>query len=136
MRAPASPRTTNHPPSSKRGNTNVHCSIHPQCPLLGRARLLRNRQDPQRPTPDSRPGACESDQSGTTARHTLELAAAAGLLAGLAFWPIGIAAGIGAVLYFAGAIVAHLRVGDRAVTSSAVLLGISVTAVVLRALTL
>ena len=67
---------------------------------------------------------------------TLELAAAAGLLVGLAFWPIGIAAGIGAVLYFAGAIVAHLRVGDRAVTSSAALLGISVTAVVLRALTL
>ncbi len=67
---------------------------------------------------------------------TLELAAAAGLLAGLAFWPIGIAAGIGAVLYFAGAIVAHLRVGDRAATGSAVLLGISVAVVVLRAIAL
>jgi hypothetical protein len=67
---------------------------------------------------------------------TLELAAAAGLLVGLAFWPIGTAAGIGAVLYFAGAIVAHLRVGDRAVTGSAVLLGISVAAVVLRTLAL
>lgn len=67
---------------------------------------------------------------------TLELAAAAGLLVGLAWWPIGIAAGTGAVLYFAGAILAHLRVGDRAVTGSAVLLGVSVATVVLRALTL
>jgi hypothetical protein len=67
---------------------------------------------------------------------TLELAAAAGLLVGLAWWPIGIAAGIGAVLYFAGAIVGHLRVGDRAVTGAAVLLGVSVAVLVLRALTL
>ncbi|MDQ0678721.1 hypothetical protein QFZ30_002103 [Arthrobacter pascens] len=67
---------------------------------------------------------------------TLEIAAAAGLLVGVAWWPIGIAAGIGAVLYFAGAIVTHLRVGDRAVTSAAVLLGVSVAVVVLRALAL
>ncbi|WP_077491123.1 DoxX family protein [Sinomonas mesophila] len=66
----------------------------------------------------------------------LELAAAAGLLAGLVWWPIGIAAGIGAVLYFAGAIIAHLRVGDRAVSASVVLLGVSVGVVVLRALPL
>lgn len=67
---------------------------------------------------------------------TLEIAAAAGLLVGLAWWPVGIAAGIGAVLYFAGAIVAHLRVGDRSVTGAAVLLGVSAAVVVLRALTL
>ncbi|WP_426976455.1 DoxX family protein [Pseudarthrobacter sp. O4] len=66
----------------------------------------------------------------------LEIAAAAGLLAGLAWWPIGIAAGIGALLYFAGAIVAHLRVGDRAVSASAVLLGVSVAVVLLRVLSI
>lgn len=52
------------------------------------------------------------------------------------WWPIGIAAGIGAVLYFARAIVAHLRIGDRAVSASAVLLGVSVAVVVLRDMTL
>lgn len=67
---------------------------------------------------------------------SLELAAAAGLLLGLAWWPIGIAAGIGAVLYFTGAILAHLRVGDRTVTGAAVLLGASVAVVVLRAMAL
>ncbi|MBU8869208.1 DoxX family protein [Paenarthrobacter aromaticivorans] len=67
---------------------------------------------------------------------TLEIAAAAGMLVGLAWWHIGIGAGIAAALYFAGAIVAHLRVGDRAVSASAVLLGVSVAVVVLRALAL
>jgi hypothetical protein len=42
----------------------------------------------------------------------LEVAAAAGIIIG--FWaaPLGIAAGIGAVLYFIGAIMAHLRIKD------------------------
>jgi len=65
---------------------------------------------------------------------TLELAAAAGLLAGLAWWPIGVAAGIGAAIYFLGANIAHLRVGDRAVLMPVVLLIVSIAAVVLRVL--
>ena len=42
-----------------------------------------------------------------------ELLAAAGLLAGLAVWPLGVAAGIGLVLLMAGAVVYHLRAGDK-----------------------
>ena len=40
------------------------------------------------------------------------LAGAAGLLAGLVWDPIGIAAGIGLVVYFLLAILAHVRAGD------------------------
>lgn len=66
----------------------------------------------------------------------LEVAAAAGMLTGLAWWPIGIAAGIGAVLYFAGAIVAHLRVGDRNIGGAGLLFGVSVVVLIVRALAL
>lgn len=44
----------------------------------------------------------------------LEVAGAAGLLVGLAFTPLGIAAAIGLVLLMIGAAVTHLRVGDPA----------------------
>jgi hypothetical protein len=40
---------------------------------------------------------------------TLKLAGALGLLAGLAVQPIGIAAGVGLVLYFIGAVTTHIR---------------------------
>lgn len=41
-----------------------------------------------------------------------EFAGALGLVLGI-FWPwLGVVAGVGLVLYFMGAIVAHLRVGD------------------------
>ena len=40
------------------------------------------------------------------------IAGAAGLLAGLAWHPIGAAAGIGLVVYFLLAVGAHLRAGD------------------------
>jgi hypothetical protein len=39
-------------------------------------------------------------------------AGAAGLVLGIWWPPLGIAAGIGLALYFVGAVVAHLRVGD------------------------
>jgi hypothetical protein len=41
-----------------------------------------------------------------------EFAGALGLVAGIRLPALGIAAGIGLVLYFTGAIVSHLRVGD------------------------
>ena len=44
---------------------------------------------------------------------TLEAAAGVGLLVGLLWWPLGAAAATGTVLYFAGALVAHARAGDR-----------------------
>jgi len=46
-----------------------------------------------------------------------ELAGAAGLLLGLTAPLPGVAAGIGVSVYFAAAVGAHLRVGDRAVAS-------------------
>ena len=41
-----------------------------------------------------------------------EIAGALGILIGIAWAPLGIAAALGLVLYFVGAIVAHVRVGD------------------------
>jgi hypothetical protein len=52
----------------------------------------------------------------------LEIAAALGLLAGLFWTPIGIAAAAGVVAYFLGAVGSHLRVKDFNVTAPAVLL--------------
>jgi hypothetical protein len=42
-----------------------------------------------------------------------EAAGALGLLAGIAYLPLGITAGAGVVLFFIGAVVIHLRAGDR-----------------------
>ena len=42
----------------------------------------------------------------------LEFAGAAGLLIGIFWWPLGVAAAIGVILYFIGASVGHLRVKD------------------------
>lgn len=53
----------------------------------------------------------------------MELAAAAGLLVGIAWRPLGVAAAIGVVLYFLGAIGAHARVKDvKGMPPAAVLL--------------
>jgi uncharacterized membrane protein YphA (DoxX/SURF4 family) len=41
-----------------------------------------------------------------------ELAAAAGLLAGLLWWPVGAAAAVGLVCLTAGAVLTHRRAGD------------------------
>lgn len=64
---------------------------------------------------------------------TLEFAGAAGLVAGI-WWPwIGIAAGIGVVLYFVGAVVSHLRVGDfKGIGSAAFMLVFAAAALVLQ----
>jgi hypothetical protein len=42
----------------------------------------------------------------------LELAGAAGILIGLWFEPLGVAAAAGLVIYFVCAVIGHLRVGD------------------------
>jgi hypothetical protein len=66
-----------------------------------------------------------------------ELAGALGLVLGI-WWPsLGVAASIGLVLYFVGAIVSHLRVGDvKGVGPAAFLLAVAVGALALRILTL
>ena len=64
-----------------------------------------------------------------------ELAGAVGLLVGLSWWPIGVAAAIGVILYFVGALVFHVRARDMALAAPAVFLVLAVAALVLRAVT-
>ena len=56
-----------------------------------------------------------------------EFAGAIGLLAGIRWRQLGIAAAIGLVLYFVGAVLSHVRVGDYAgLVSPGVMLAIAV----------
>lgn len=64
-----------------------------------------------------------------------EIAGAVGLVVGLLWWPIGVAAAIGLILYFLGAIASHLRVRDKAIVPATVLLIVAVAALTLRATT-
>ncbi|MEX0169833.1 DoxX family protein [Streptomyces sp. LMG1-1-1.1] len=63
---------------------------------------------------------------------TAKAAGALGLLAGLFVPLLGEAAAVGLVLYFAGAVIAHLRVKDYELAPAAVLTLISAAALVLR----
>lgn len=65
-----------------------------------------------------------------------EFAGALGLVLGIWWPPLGVAAGIGLVLYFLGAIVSHLRVGDlKGLGPATFMLTASVAALALRILT-
>ena len=66
----------------------------------------------------------------------LEFAGALGLVLGV-WWPsLGVAAGIGLTLYFVAAVVAHLRVGDvKGVGPAAFMLMLAVATLALRILT-
>ena len=66
-----------------------------------------------------------------------EFAGALGLVLGI-WWPvIGVAAGIGLVLYFVGAAVSHLRVGDvKGIGPAVFMLTVAAGALALRILTL
>ena len=65
-----------------------------------------------------------------------EFAGAVGLVVGIWWPPMGIAAGVGLVLYFVGAIVSHLRVGDfKGIGAAAFMLVIAAGALALRVLT-
>ncbi|AYY12808.1 DoxX family protein [Actinobacteria bacterium YIM 96077] len=67
----------------------------------------------------------------------LKIAGALGLLAGIAYRPLGIAAGVGLVLFFVGAVVSHLRVNDvKGTPVPTVLVLASMTPVVLGLATL
>jgi uncharacterized membrane protein YphA (DoxX/SURF4 family) len=61
-----------------------------------------------------------------------EISGGLGLLAGLFWWPIGTAAAIGVVLYFVGAIAAHVRRRDWSVLPAAVLGLVACAALALR----
>lgn len=60
-------------------------------------------------------------------------AGAFGLVLGIWWSPLGIAAGVGLVVYFVGAVVAHLRVGDvKGMGSAALILILCAVALALR----
>jgi DoxX-like protein len=62
-----------------------------------------------------------------------EFAGALGLVAGIWWWPLGFMAGIALAIYFVGAVVSHLRVGDFAgIGPAAFVLGIVAAALVTR----
>lgn len=65
-----------------------------------------------------------------------EITGAVGLVLGIWRSPLGVAAGIGLLLYFLGAVVSHLRVGDvKGIGPAAFLLALSAGALCLRILT-
>ncbi|MFE9578584.1 DoxX family protein [Nocardia sp. NPDC006044] len=70
--------------------------------------------------------------SQLAALGSLQIAATVGLIGGIWFPPFAIAAAIGLVLYFTGAILAHIRTGDRNMLGAIVFLAFSIaTSVVL-----
>jgi hypothetical protein len=60
-----------------------------------------------------------------------ELLGAVGLAIGLFWWPLGVAAAIGVILYFTGAVGSHLRVRDSAKNAVPVLI-LAILALALR----
>jgi uncharacterized membrane protein YphA (DoxX/SURF4 family) len=67
----------------------------------------------------------------------LEISAAIGLLLGIKWAPVGIAAAVGMTLYFVGAIVAHVRVSDyKGVWPAIQMLCLAVAALAARALSM
>ena len=65
-----------------------------------------------------------------------EFAGALGLVLGIWWPPLGVAAGIGLVLYFVGAVASHLRVGDvKGMGPAAFMLAVAAAALIMRILT-
>ena len=66
-----------------------------------------------------------------------ELAGALGLVIGILYPPLGVAAGTGLVIYFIGAVASHVRVGDfKGIGAAAFMLAVSIAAVALRIMTM
>ncbi|MDV3129119.1 DoxX family protein [Mycobacterium sp. 21AC1] len=82
------------------------------------------------PIPVAAAKAVQVPQSWMIPLGSLLGAGALGLLAGLAIPALGIAAATGLVLYFIGAIIAHLRVRDFALGPAAVFLTLTVATLV------
>ena len=61
-----------------------------------------------------------------------EFAGGVGLIVGLFWWPVGVAASVGLVIYFVVALGAHARVGDREISGAAMMLALSGGALALR----
>jgi hypothetical protein len=66
-----------------------------------------------------------------------EFAGAAGLLIGIVWWPLGIAAALGVAVYFIGASIGHVRVKDfKGLPTPAVMVLIAIVILVVRSLSL
>lgn len=65
-----------------------------------------------------------------------EIFGGTGLIVGLFWWPLGIAAAVGVIAYFLGAIISHLRKRDWNITAAAVLLIFAVVTLILRILSI
>jgi len=65
-----------------------------------------------------------------------EIAGAIGLVVGLFWWPIGVAAASGVILYFIGAIVAHVHANDKNFGAALIVLLVAVAALAMRVLTI
>jgi uncharacterized membrane protein YphA (DoxX/SURF4 family) len=66
-----------------------------------------------------------------------EFAGGVGLLVGIWWWLAGIAGGIGLVVYFVGAVISHLRVGDfKGIGSAVFMLVLAAAALALRVVTI
>jgi len=66
-----------------------------------------------------------------------EAEGAVGLVAGIWFPPLGLAAGVGLVIYFIGAVVSHVRVADfKGLGNAVVMLGFSAASLALRIVTM
>jgi hypothetical protein len=65
-----------------------------------------------------------------------EIAGGIGLVVGLFWWLLGVAAAAGVILYFLGAILSHLRMHDRNVTAAAAMLVFVAAALVIRVLSI
>ena len=74
----------------------------------------------------------EIPASWRTMLGVLKAAGALGLLIGIVVPPIGIAAAVGLVLFFIGAVLTHLRVGDYALAPAVTFLALAVAALALR----
>ncbi len=62
-----------------------------------------------------------------------ELAGAIGLIIGLWVAPLGVAAALGLVLYFVGAVITHMRAGDSEIAAAAGLGVLAALTAILRA---
>ena len=77
-------------------------------------------------------GKCEVPSNWHPRLAAAEIAGAVGMVLGLWVPALGIAAAVGVVLYFVGAVIAHVRVSDNEVAAPIVFIVLAVVVIVLR----
>jgi len=77
-------------------------------------------------------GKCEVPSNWHPRLAAAEIAGAVGMVVGLWVPALGVAAAVGVVLYFVGAVIAHVRVSDNEVAAPIVFIVLAVVVIVLR----